>query len=86
MPVISLFYGIKVTMYYDEHNPPHFHAEYSGEKACIDISEARVFMGTLPSKQLKLTLDWCIIHKEELMENWILAKEGKKLKKIEPLI
>lgn len=26
MPEISLFYGIRVTMYYDDHNPPHFHA------------------------------------------------------------
>ena len=32
MPEISLFYGIRVTMYYDDHNPPHFHAEYNGGK------------------------------------------------------
>lgn len=86
MPVISLFYGIKVTMYYDEHNPPHFHAEYSGQKACIDICKARVFSGTLPSKQLKLILAWCVIHQEELLENWKLAGEGKPLNKIEPLM
>ena len=42
MPEISLFYGIRVTMYYEDHNPPHFHAEYNGNKALIDIVEARV--------------------------------------------
>ena len=43
MPEISLFYGIRVTMYYEDHNPPHFHAEYNGNKAIVDIIEARVF-------------------------------------------
>lgn len=37
MPEISLFYGIRITMYCADHNPPHFHAEYAGEKAIIDI-------------------------------------------------
>ena len=58
MPEISLFYGIRVTMYYEDHNPPHFHAEYNGNKAIVDIIEARVIKGALPSRQLKLTLAW----------------------------
>ena len=37
MPEIALFYGIRVTMYYDDHNPPHFHAECNGNKAIIEI-------------------------------------------------
>ena len=41
MPEISLFYGIRVTMYYDDHNPPHFHAEYNGSKALVEIDGAR---------------------------------------------
>ena len=53
MPEISLFYGIRVTMYYDDHNPPHFHAEYNGNKALIEIDHARVIKGALPSRQLK---------------------------------
>ena len=47
MPEISLFYGIRVTMYYDDHNPPHFHAEYNGNKALIEIDGARVIKGAL---------------------------------------
>lgn len=51
MPEISLFYGIRVTMYYDDHNPPYFHAEYIyGNKAIIRIDEARVIKGALPSR------------------------------------
>lgn len=56
IPEISLFYGIRITMYYDDHNPPHFHVEYNGYKAIIGIDEARVFKGELPSRQLKLIL------------------------------
>ena len=37
MPEICRFFGIVVRMYYDEHNPPHFHAEYSGNKAVFDF-------------------------------------------------
>lgn len=40
MPEISLFFGIRITMFYSDHNPPHFHAEYAGCKALIDIQEA----------------------------------------------
>ena len=86
MPVISLFYGIKVTMYYDDHNPPHFHAEYNGDRAIIEISKARAIKGALPANQLKLILAWCVLHKDELMENWELAKDDQPLKKINPLI
>lgn len=86
MPEISLFFGIRVTMYYDEHNPPHFHAEYNGNKALVEIDEARVIRGALPSRQLKLVLAWCVLHQDELMQNWELAKDGKLLNKIAPLM
>ena len=86
MPLIALFYGIRVTMYYDDHNPPHFHAEYNGYSALIEISKARVIKGNLPSRQLKLILAWCVLHQDELMQNWELAKDDKELNKINPLI
>lgn len=86
MPLISLFYGIRVTMYYDDHNPPHFHAEYNGYKAIIEISKARVIKGDLPSRQLKLILAWCVLHQDELMQNWELAKDDKELNRINPLV
>ena len=73
-------------MYYDDHNPPHFHAEYNGSKALVEINEARVIKGALTSRQLNLILAWCVLHQDELMQNWELAKDGKVLNKIAPLM
>lgn len=86
MPEISLFGGIRITMYYDDHNPPHFHAEYAGARATIRILDAAVDKGGLPSRQLKMVLGWCVIHQDELMQNWDLARDGKPLNKIPALI
>lgn len=86
MPEISLFYGIRVTMYYDDRNPPHFHAEYNWNKAIIEIDTARCIKGALLSRQLKLILAWCVLHQDELMQNWELSKDGKPLNRINPLV
>lgn len=72
-------------MYYEDHIPPHFHAEYNGNKVLIDIENVTVLKGIFPFKQLKLVLAWCEIHKEELLKNWKLAQEYEKINKIEPL-
>jgi hypothetical protein len=85
MPEISLFRGIKITMYYSDHNPPHFHADYTGYKCLVDILSGCVIRGALPARQLKLVLAWNELHCDELMQNWELAKEGKQLLRIEPL-
>ena len=69
MPEISLFYGIRVTMYNDDHNPSYFHEEYNGNKAIVEIEGARVIKGTFPSRQLKLILAWYVLHQDELMQN-----------------
>lgn len=54
-------------MYYNDHMPPHFHAEYNGHKALVDINNIQVIRGSLPNKQLRLILAWCTIHQDELM-------------------
>ena len=56
MPEISSFFGIRVTMYYDDHNPPHFHADYEENKILVDINKGRVLRGSFPSRQLKFVL------------------------------
>lgn len=86
MPEISLFLGIRITMYYDDHNPPHFHAEYAGETAVFDIQNGYVISGALPSRQLKFVLAWAELHKDELMQNWELAKSLLPLNPISPLM
>ena len=85
MPEISRFYGIVIAMFYDEHNPPHFHARYGGEQVAIRIEDFRVLEGFLPPRALGLVMEWVAIHKDELLKIWELAREGKPLFKIEPL-
>lgn len=86
MPEIALFLGVRITMYYDDHNPPHFHAEYAGRKAIVDIECGCVISGALPSRQLKFVLAWAEMHKDELMQNWELAKSAQPLNRIAPLM
>lgn len=86
MPEISLFYGIRVTMNWNDHNPPHFHVEYGGYKATIRIMDGVVDRGFLPNKQLRLVLAWCVIHEDELMQNWELSRDSKPMNAIAPLI
>jgi len=73
-------------MHWDEHNPPHFHVEYAEYKAVIEIQKSNIIKGSIPGKQLKLILAWCEIHKDELMQNWELAKGGHPLNRINPLV
>jgi hypothetical protein len=86
MPEISLFYGIRITMNWNEHNPPHFHVKYAEYNATILIQECVVDKGNLPNRQLKFVLAWCELHREELMQNWELSKDGKPLNEIAPLV
>lgn len=86
MPEISLFYGIRITMNWDEHNPPHFHVEYAEYKATVSILECVIIKGAIPNRQLKLVLAWATIHQDELMQNWELARSQKPLNRINPLI
>lgn len=85
MPEISLFYGIRITMFYDDHNPPHFHAEYAGHKALVNIQDGYIMRGSLPNRQLRFVLAWNELHKDELMQNWELAKGQCPLNRVAPL-
>jgi len=68
-----------------EHNPPHFHAKYGEYKAEIDIQTLRIINGELPKRAKSLVLEWADEHRDELMNNWELARMMKELKSIEPL-
>ncbi|MBI5324614.1 MAG: DUF4160 domain-containing protein [Ignavibacteriae bacterium] len=85
MPEICRFYGIVIAMYFDEHNPPHFHARYGEYNASILINDFSVREGWLPPKALGLVIEWASQHKEDLLMNWNLAANGKTLHSIEPL-
>jgi len=85
MPIISMFYGIQILMYYDDHNPPHFHAKYNQYKSLIRISDLAVINGNLPPKALGLVMEWASQHTSELTDNWNNARNGGILHSIEPL-
>ena len=88
MPVISMFYGVIVLMYYFDnrkHHKPHIHVQYSDEEAVISIPDGNLMEGSLRSAKLKLVQAWIEIHHEELMADWELAVNGQQLFKIDPL-
>ncbi|MFP4015301.1 MAG: DUF4160 domain-containing protein [Chitinispirillaceae bacterium] len=86
MPVISEFYGIKIMMFWNDHEPPHFHAEYGGGKVLVDIENGTVIRGVLPFKQVKLVLAWCEIHKNKLLECWGKVKIYQNPSRVDPLV
>jgi len=85
MPQISNFFEIIIRMFYNEHNPPHFHAQYGEYMCCIDIQTLGIVEGYLPARALGLVIEWAILHKEELLSNWHYIEQQKPLNKIEPL-
>ncbi len=86
MPEISRFLGIVITMYFNDHNPPHFHARYEDSRALIGIEPLELREGQLPPRVLGLVIEWGKLHQAELMQNWTtLAKEGI-FRRIAPLV
>jgi hypothetical protein len=85
MPEISRFLGIVIKMFFDDHNPPHFHAEYGESSALIDILHLSLFSGSLPPRVLGLVIEWATLHRKELIEDWERARTQKELQKIAPL-
>lgn len=86
MPEISRFLGIIIYMYFNEHDPPHFHARYNEFRGKIAIKELQLIEGKLPKRVIALLLEWANNHRIELLENWESLKEEGKYKKIKPLV
>ena len=77
MPEISRFFGIVITMYFNDHRPPHFHVRYERYRAKIAIEHGTVLEGALPARVLALVAEWAHMHRVELDRNWTsLATEG----------
>ena len=85
VPLVSEFNGIKIYLYWQDHAPPHFHAEYGGASVLVDIVEATVMRGAFPFPQLKLVLAWCELHRGELIADWQSAKTHGAIQRIAPL-
>jgi hypothetical protein len=85
VPRISEFYGIVIAMYYREHGVPHFHATYAGDTVVISIHTGEVIAGRVPARALRLTQEWCELHRDELRLNWARARDNAPLVRIDPL-
>lgn len=88
MPVISMFYGIIVRMYFmdvEQHKRPHIHVQYGDETAVYALDDGDLLAGALPARQTKLVLAWIELHRDELLADWALAVKGEALFRIEPL-
>jgi len=85
MPYVSMFFGIIIRMFYSEHNPPHFHAEYQGSEGIFNF-DGKMLYGNIKSKTaIKLIREWSILRKKELEENWANIASKSIINKIEPL-
>jgi hypothetical protein len=85
VPRLSEFYGIVVYMYWQDHQPPHFHAIYGGEEALVRIDDAAFLAGSLPRTAGRLVREWAELRRSELQDNWDRAQGPTKLVPIEPL-
>ena len=88
MPILSMFYGIVIRMYFNDdkqHHVPHLHADYAGHRAVFSIGNGDGLAGELPAERHDWSQAWIEIHREELMADWELAVDGEDVFKIEPL-
>ncbi len=85
MPTISRFYGIIVFMNYNDHMPPHFHARYQDFEVTVAI-ETGVTEGKMPRRALQMIFEWSASYKDELLNNWTLARNHQPLLEIPPFM
>lgn len=85
MPEISRFLGIVIYMYFNDHNPPHFHVWYNEYQGAIAIHTLGLIEGKMPPKVLSLVIEWASLHQAELLENWESLRSSGSYHCIEPL-
>ena len=85
MPEICRFYGIVIRMYFRDHQPPHFHAQYGDREAVVRIEDLRVTDGRLPTRAERMVTEWAKQHRRELQEAWRRVESHRNPGKISPL-
>ena len=85
MPEISRFFGIVISMYFNDHEPPHFHARYGSAALRVGIETGLVLSGSFPPRALGLVIEWAALHRDELLTNWLELREGRAPSRIAPL-
>ena len=85
MPEVSRFFGIVIRMYFDDHQPPHFHAFYGENEAQVGIDPINVLNGSLPNRAASMVFEWAALHQRDLMRNWDRLHSDQMVERIEPL-
>lgn len=85
MPEVSRFFGISIRMYFDDHNPPHFHAIYGEAEAQLGIDPITLLRGSVPRRAFGLVMEWAAAHQQELLANWERMREDQIPNRIAPL-
>ena len=85
VPTISRFLGLVITMYFDDHDPPHFHALHADGEAKVRIDTLELIDSTLSRRHVRFVVAWAELHQDELLENWRRARAGETLHPIDPL-
>lgn len=85
MPRISEFFGIVIYMYYNDHQPAHFHVKHGDDKAVYEIETLAVLRGQLSRRANVMVAEWALLHRDELRENWMRARRQAELNDIAPL-
>lgn len=85
MPTISLFYGISIQMFYEDHPPPHLHARYNEFRARYAITDGALLSGQLPKQAHRMVQEWINDKRVELAANWARMESGEQMEYIEGL-
>jgi hypothetical protein len=82
VPTIAYFLGIAVRMFFNDHDPPHFHVRYQGYRARILIDSGEIIDGRLPPTTARLVKEWTALRRDALMRNWHAARTDGQLERI----
>lgn len=89
MPELARFFGIVVSVFYGDHNPPHIHVSHGDRRrtewAAQVTLDGRVLEGYVPPRELKLVRKWLRLRRDELRKACDLARQDVEPGKISPL-
>lgn len=85
MPKISRFYGIEISIFLEDHPPPHFHARYAEYEAQVRISDGEIMRGRLPPRAAKLVRLWTRRYNVAILRCWQSVQEFGIVERVPPM-